>query len=58
MRLDHTNGGQKTFDYFIELSFVLKDLLQRRVELVTPEALSPHIGPRIMEEVEYVGPAA
>jgi len=45
---------KKTFDNFIELSFFLEDLFQRRVELVTPEALSPYIGPYIMEEVEYV----
>ena len=51
-------AGQKTFDHFIQLSFLLEDLLGRRVELVTPEALSPHIGPYILEEVEYVSVAA
>jgi len=45
---------KKTFDNFIELSFFLEDLFKRRVELVTPEALSPYIGPHIMKEVEYV----
>jgi len=45
--------GQKTFDHFIRLSFLLEDILQRRVELVTPEALSPYIGPHILNEVEY-----
>ena len=50
--------GQKTFDHFIELSFLLEDLLGRSVELVTPEALSPHIGPYILKEVEYVSVAA
>ena len=50
--------GQKTFDHFMELSFLLEDLLQRRVELVTPEALSPHIGPHILSEVEYAPLAA
>ena len=49
---------QKTFDHFMELSFLLEDLLGRRVELVTPEALSPHIGPYILKEVEYVSVAA
>lgn len=49
--------GRKTFDNFMELAFLLEDLLQRRVELVTPEALSAHIGPKILQEVEYVGPA-
>jgi uncharacterized protein len=47
-------AGQKTFDHFMALSFLLEDLLQRRIELVTPEALSPYIGPYILREVEYV----
>lgn len=50
--------GQKTFDNFIRLSFLLEDLLGRSVELVTPEGLSPHIGPYILKEVEYVSVAA
>lgn len=50
--------GQKTFDHFIQLSFLLEDLLGRRVELVTPDALSPYIGPYILKEVEYVSLAA
>lgn len=50
--------GQRTFDHFIQLSFLLEDLLGRKVELVTPEALSPHIGPHILREVEYVSLAA
>ncbi len=50
--------GQKTFDHFIELSFLLEDLLGRSVELVTPEGLSPYIGPYILKEVEYVSVAA
>jgi len=48
------NPGQKTFDNFMELSFLLEDLLARRVQLVTREALSPYIGPHILREVEYV----
>lgn len=45
---------QKTFDHFMGLSFLLEDALKRRVEVVTPESLSPHIAPRILREVEYV----
>ena len=45
--------ARKTFDNFMHLSFLLEELLQRRVEIVTPEALSPYIGPHIMEEIEY-----
>ena len=44
----------KTFDNFIQLVFFLEELLGRKVELVTTESLSPYIGPRILEEVEYV----
>ena len=43
-----------TFDSFMEISFFLEDLLGRRVEVVTPEALSPHIGPHILQEAEHV----
>ncbi len=46
--------GQKTFDNFMQLSFLLEELFDRPVELVTPESLSPYIGPRILEEVLYV----
>ena len=46
--------GKKTFDAFIHLAFFLEDLFGRRVELVTPESLSPYIGPHILREVEYV----
>lgn len=46
--------GQKNFDNFMQLSFFLEELLQRPVELVTPESLSPYIGPKIMDTVEYV----
>jgi hypothetical protein len=47
-----------SFDNFMELSFLLEDLLGRTVEIVTPEALSPHIGPHILREVERVSIAA
>lgn len=46
--------GRKTFDTFMRLSFLLEEALQRRVEVITKESLSPYIGPRILEEVEYV----
>jgi len=45
--------GKKTFDNFINLSFFLEELLGRKVELVTPESLSPYIAPSILREVEY-----
>lgn len=46
--------GKKTYDNFIRLSFLLEELLGRKVDLLTPEALSPHIAPHIVREVEYV----
>jgi uncharacterized protein len=46
--------GRKTFDAFINLALFLEDLFGRPVELVTPESLSPYIGPHILRETEYV----
>lgn len=46
--------GKHTFDNFMELSFLLEDLLGRKVDIVTPEGLSPYIGPHILQEVERV----
>lgn len=47
-----------TFDNFMEVAFLLEKVLGRKVELITPEALSPHIGPHILREVERVPIAA
>ena len=49
---------QKTFDHFMSLAVLLEDLVHRRIEIVTTDALSPYIGPRIMGEVEYAALAA
>jgi predicted nucleotidyltransferase len=46
-------AGRKTFNNFMELAFLLEDLFGRKVDLVTPESLSPYIGPHILNEVEY-----
>jgi len=43
-----------TFDNFMEVLFLLEAILERKVEVVTPEGLSPHIGPHILKEVERV----
>jgi hypothetical protein len=48
------HSGQKTFDNFMSLADLLEDVLKRRVELVTTEALSPYLGPRILADVEDV----
>jgi uncharacterized protein len=51
-------AGQKTFDAFMELSFLIEEVFQRRIELLTVESLSPYIGPHILKEVEYAALAA
>ena len=50
--------GAKTFDRFVALCELLETCLGRRVELVTTEALSPFLGPRILAEAEDVLRAA
>jgi len=42
----------------MEVAYLLEALLGRKVELVTLEALSPHIGPHILREVKRVPIAA
>jgi uncharacterized protein len=48
------NPGQKTYDHFLAVCELLETALQRRVELLTRESLSPHIGQRILQEAEDV----
>jgi predicted nucleotidyltransferase len=50
--------GAKTYDRFLRLSELLEARLGRPVELVTTEALSPFIGPRILAEAQDVLRAA
>jgi hypothetical protein len=47
-------AGQKSFDNFMQLSFLLEEILGWPVELVTVESLSPYLRPHITQEVEYV----
>jgi uncharacterized protein len=47
-----------TFDNFMEVSFLLEETLGRKVEVITPEGLSPYIGPHILKEIERVSIAA
>jgi hypothetical protein len=48
----------KTFDHFLALSELLEERLGHHVELVTTEALSPFLGPRILAEAQDVLRAA
>ena len=47
-----------TFDNFMEVSFFLESLLGRRVEVVTPDSLSPHFKVDILKEAERIDVAA
>ncbi|HEX5724359.1 MAG TPA: nucleotidyltransferase family protein [Longimicrobiaceae bacterium] len=49
---------QKTFDRFMALVDLLERVLERRVEVVTTEGLSPFIGPHILAEAADVLRAA
>jgi predicted nucleotidyltransferase len=46
--------GRKTLDGFLELSEILEEHFGCEVDLMTPESLSRHFGPRILAETEYV----
>jgi predicted nucleotidyltransferase len=45
---------KRSFDNVMESSFLLEDMFERKVEVVTPEVLGPHI----LREVERVSVAA
>ncbi len=51
-------AGHKTFDHFVQLGDLLESVLGRRVELVTPESLSPYLRPLILTEARDVLRAA
>lgn len=44
---------RKTFRNFMSLNYFLEELLHNKVELVTLQSLSPHIGPHILKTIEY-----
>ena len=50
--------GEKTYRRFLDLADLLEEVLAHRVDLVTTEALSRHIGPHIVAEAQDVLPAA
>ena len=45
---------QRTFDDLFKVGEALEGVFHRRVDLVTEDSLSPHLGPRILKEVKYV----
>ena len=44
----------RTFDNLYIVGDTLEKAFQRRVDLVTEDALSPYLGPEILREVRYV----
>ena len=48
------NKRKKTFRNFVGLAAYIESLLGRKVEVVTPESLSPYLAPYIKKEAEYV----
>jgi uncharacterized protein len=47
-------SGQKTIDHLLDLHELLVGILGSKVELLTPEGLSPYIGPTILREAKVV----
>jgi predicted nucleotidyltransferase len=46
---------RNSYDNFINLCFLLDGLFQGiKVDVVTKNSLSPYIGPKILQQVEYV----
>ena len=45
--------GKKNFENFINLAFFLEEILGRKIDLLTPESISPYIKPYIEKEVIY-----
>ncbi len=48
------DAAKHTFDNFMDVCLLLEDRLGRKVEVVTPDSLSPHLKPYILKELEYV----
>lgn len=45
--------GMKNYDNFIDLCFFLEELLGRKIDLLTPESISPFLRPYIEKDVHY-----
>lgn len=48
------NEGQKNFRNFMGTANLAENLLGRKVDLLTPQSLSPYIAPHVEKEIEYV----
>ena len=45
--------GMKTYDNFIEICFFLEGLFGRKIDLLTPESISPFLKPYIDKDAYY-----
>ncbi len=46
--------GKKTYRNFYEFTEFMQGLLGKKVDVITPESLSPYIAPYIRKEIKYV----
>jgi predicted nucleotidyltransferase len=46
--------GKKNYDNFINLAFLLEDLFERKVDLVTDKSIGKRLKKNIYKEIEYV----
>jgi len=44
---------EKTFDNFMDLSFALEDLFNRKIDLLTDKAISPRILPFVKNDIQW-----
>ena len=47
-------AGKKSYKNFIHLAYFLEDLFETKVDLLTPNSLSPLLKSYILKEIEYV----
>ena len=48
------NKGQKNFHNFMGTASFAENLLGRKVDLLTPQSISPYLASHIEKEIEYV----
>ena len=46
--------GRATFDRFMDTKYYLEELLSRKVDLVTPQAIKPRMKPYVMQDLVHV----
>jgi len=46
--------GRTTFDRFMDTKFYLEEILECKVDLVTPQAIKPRMKPYIMQDLVHV----